>query len=32
MNERQGLRVEILDRILSEWNYEKYRFRDEYIF
>lgn len=32
MNERQGLRVEILDRILSEWDYEKYGLRDEYIF
>lgn len=32
MNEKHGLRVEILDRILSEWDYEKYRLRDEYIF
>lgn len=32
MNERQGLRVEILDRILSEWDYEKYKLRRDYVF
>lgn len=32
MNERQDLRVEILDRILSEWDYEKYKLRRDYVF
>lgn len=32
MNEKHGLRVEILDRILSEWDYEKYKLRRDCVF
>lgn len=32
MNEKQGLRAEILDRILSEWDYEKYKLGRDYVF